>query len=467
MDLNGDRDGGSRKTTADKVSKQGRFNKGSDAKQAIKWAKIWFAKLRGFHGYRDDPFWTFNADEVIGFLRLHRDSGTPAWKRLKIIDALIHYRKEVQNRSADDLIPLRSKMLEIIQVERTRAGQLNGSAIDESRQRIDPNEPDVIQKFRSAVRSTGLAYRTEKAYVRNVLQFMRVCNLKCLADFEEIDNRHVEGFLSELAVDGNVAASTQNVAFHALLKLWQLVLKREMGEVNAIRACKEKPVPTVLVDQEITDILEKLQGVHRVIAKLLYGCGLRISEAMRLRLKDIDFGNGWIQIQRSKGGKSRYVPLPKSVANELRVWVQRREKLHELDTIEGVASVWLPEALSKKYPNAHRELKWQYLFASDRLSIDPRTGDVHRHHIHHETFSRHLRKATLDLGMKKYITTHTFRHCFATHLLQAGTDIRTVQELLGHADVKTTMIYTHCLVDPATRVQSPLDRLKEVAGCAA
>ena len=241
-----------------------------------------------------------------------------------------------------------------------------------------------------------------------------------------------------------------------------------MGEVNAIRACKEKPVPTVLVDDEITAILERLHGVHRVIAKLLYGCGLRISEAMRLRVKDIDFGNGWIQIQRSKGGKSRYVPLPQSVASELQIWMERRQKLHELDTIEGVASVWLPEALSKKYPNAHRELKWQYLFASERLSVDPRTGDVHRHHVHHDTFARQLRSVVTALDLKKYITTHTFRHCFATHLLQAGTDIRTVQELLGHADVKTTMIYTHCLVDPAKRVQSPLDRLASVtAGSAA
>ena len=263
-----------------------------------------------------------------------------------------------------------------------------------------------------------------------------------------------------MAVDGNVAASTQNVAFHALLKLWTLVLKRELGQINAIRAVKDRPVPTVLAAEEVTKVLSNLSNVHRTIAKLLYGCGLRISEAMRLRVKDIDFANGWIDIQRSKGGKSRRVPMPRAVTEELRRWVDSRAVLHRHDVEEGTASVWLPEALSRKYPAAHAELKWQYLFASDRLSRDPRTGKIHRHHLHMETFPRRLRLATREAGIEKYVTSHTFRHTFATHLLQQGTDIRTVQELLGHADVKTTMIYTHCLVSESSRPVSPLDRLE-------
>ena len=171
-----------------------RFRKEADSKQAIKWAKIWFAKLQQFHRQPHDAQWEFLSDQVIAFLRFHRDLGTPAWKRLKIIEALTHYRKEVQGQPAEDLIPLANKMLEIIQIEKGRTDSLASSTIDESRQKIDPNEPDVIQKFRIAVRSTGLAYRTEKTYVRKIYQFMRSCNLKRLDDFKEVDNRHVEGF---------------------------------------------------------------------------------------------------------------------------------------------------------------------------------------------------------------------------------------------------------------------------------
>ena len=220
-------------------------------------------------------------------------------------------------------------------------------------------------------------------------------------------------------------------------------------------------VPTVLSPQEVVQVFDGLRGVYLVIAMLLYGCGMRISEAMRLRMKDIDFDNKRIEIHQSKGDKSRTVPLPEELVAPLKRMMKSREVLHEHDLADGTASVWLPHALSRKYPSAHRELRWQFLFASDRLARDPRTRRLHRHHKRCDTFNSHLRRAVELAGLLKHVTSHTFRHCFATHLLWTGTDIRMIQELLGHEDVKTTMIYTH-VVNQAS-VTSPLDRLNALA----
>ncbi|WP_044254050.1 integron integrase, partial [Rhodopirellula sp. SWK7] len=190
-----------------------------------------------------------------------------------------------------------------------------------------------------------------------------------------------------------------------------------------------------------------------------YGCGMRISEAIRLRVKDIDFANKQIEIRQSKGGKSRLVPMPDDLTEPLRRFVNSRAAQHDQDLADGTASVWLPYALDRKYPKAHRELKWQYLFASHRLSRDPKTGRRHRHHLHMDTFPTHLRRAVESAKLHKHVTSHTFRHCYATHLLWNGTDIRQIQQLLGHRDVKTTEIYTHVRNPNETKVVSPLDRL--------
>ena len=286
--------------------------------------------------------------------------------------------------------------------------------------------------------------------------------LTCLDDFHSITGADVEAHLTDLAVDGNVAASTQNAAFHALLSFFRLVLKRDMGRIEAIRANKGKQIPTVLSADEVIKVLDQLHGLHAVIAKLLYGCGLRISEAIRLRVKDIDFDNKLIEIHQSKGGKSRLVLLPDQLVEPLHRFVNSRQALHSHDLAEGTASVWLPHALSRKYPTAHQEFHWQYLFASDRLSRDPRSGRLHRHHIHEDTFPRHLRRAVEAAEINKLVTSHTFRHCFATHLLWSGSDIRVIQELLGHKDVKTTMIYTHVMNRSGLAVTSPLDRMLEL-----
>ena len=431
------------------------FSKPSNGQQKLKWARIWFKKLVEFHSVEPHMAegWNFSADQVIAYLRYKRDGKTPAWKRLKILEGIMNYRVVVQGCGVDFLIPIRNKMKEIILVERSRVDGESTTPVGA----INPKECDAIQQFRIRMRRFGLKKRTEKSYVGKVKAFMAARGLSCLADFEKITSDDVEAHLTDLAVHGDVSPSTQNAAFHGLLKFFELVLEREMGKIEAIRAKKHKYIPTIMSPEEICSVLAGLTGQHLVIAKLLYGCGMRISEAVRLRVKDLDFANGLIQIHQSKGDRSRYVPMPNELVAPLKRFVESRRALHEHDLAEGIASVWLPHALSVRYPGAHRELRWQYLFASARMSQDPRTGNTHRHHIHFDTFARHLRNAVEAAGILKHISSHTFRHCFATHLLRSGTDIRTIQELLGHQNIATTMIYTH--VVGCEEVVSPLDRL--------
>ncbi len=433
------------------------YCKSSSGEQGLKWARIWFKQFCLFHRRPVDPAKEFTAEEVIAYLRSKRDAGVPAWKRMKVIEGLIVFRQSVQKRDPADLLPLRETMRGIVSIERAKSEGYE--TIDDVVGKIDPKEPDAIQEFRRALRRGGMALRTERTYVGKLKNFMADRGLTCLADFERIGAADVEAHLTDLAVDGNVAPSTQNVSFHSLLKFFTLVLKREMGKIEAIRATKKPMTPTVLGPKEIAGVFEGLSGVHLSIAKLLYGCGMRIIEAIRLRVKDIDFANKQIEIRQSKGGKSRLVPMPDDLIEPLRRFVNSRAAQHDQDSADGTASVWLPYALDRKYPKAHRELKWQYLFASHRLSRDPKTGRRHRHHLHMDTFPKHLRRAVESAGVLKHVTSHTFRHCYATHLLWNGTDIRQIQQLLGHSDVKTTEIYTHVRNPNETKVVSPLDRL--------
>ncbi len=435
------------------------FLKPTQAEQELKWAAIWFKQFSRFHQRGGQTDWDFTPDDVIRYLQSKRDQQMPAWKRMKILNGLLVFRRFTQQREIDPFAFIVAKMKEIIASE--RAKQDGYDSIEDVVGKIDPKEPDAIQQFRRALRKDGMRLQTERSYVGKVKAFMADRGLTCLADFAKIGPADVEAHLTDLAVDGNVAASTQNTAFHGLLKFFTLVLHRDLGRIEAIRAGKGKQIPTVMSTSEVARVFDGLEGIHLTIAYLLYGCGMRISEAIRLRVKDIDFENGWIEIHQAKGGKSRLVPLPTELVEPLRRFVQSRRALHEHDLANGTASVWLPYALHRKYPSAHREFRWQYLFASHRLSRDPRTDDRHRHHIHFETFPRHLKVAVDAAGIDKHVTSHTFRHCFATHLLWSGTDIRVVQELLGHSDVKTTMIYTHVMNRPGVVVVSPLDRLKE------
>lgn len=267
------------------------------------------------------------------------------------------------------------------------------------------------------------------------------------------------GFLTHLAVQANVAASTQNQAFNALIFLYTQVLKQPLEGVDAARTRKEKRIPVVLTREEVKLVLALMEGTPDLVVKLLYGGGLRITEAVRLRVQDIDYGFKQITVRNGKGLSERVTPFPESLAPLLHNHLERVKAIHERDLAEGFGTVYLPNALSRKYPNAEKEWQWQYVFPSNRLSVDPRSGITRRHHIDQSTVNRAIKQAVRKAGIAKKVSAHTFRHSFATHLLQRGTDIRTIQSLLGHKDLETTMIYTHVLKQGGEGVVSPLDDL--------
>ena len=270
----------------------------------------------------------------------------------------------------------------------------------------------------------------------------------------------VEQFLTYLAVNRNVAVSTQNQAMNALVFLYKQVLDKPLEKrVNAVRSDKQAKIPVVLTLDEVKQVLVLLDGVPQLIVKLLYGSGLRISEAVRLRIQDIDFGYKQITVRSGKGNKDRVTTFSESLEVPLKSHLQRVKLIHENDLDAGFGSVYLPHALAKKYPNAESSWNWQYVFPARNRSIDPRSDVEQRHHIDQSVVNKAIKSAVKQLQIAKKISAHTFRHSFATHLLQRGTDIRTIQSLLGHKDLETTMIYTHVLNQGGQGVTSPLDDL--------
>ena len=315
-------------------------------------------------------------------------------------------------------------------------------------------EPKLLDQVQRMMRRKHYSIRTEKSYLQWIKRFILFHNKRHPKDMAEPE---IEAFLTHLAVKENVSASTQNQAFNAILFLYRNVLKQELQGIEAMRAKKPQLVPVVMTQAETNQIIAVLNGTHQLIAKLLYGSGLRLLECLRLRVKDIDFAQNQIIVHSGKGNKDRRTLLPKSLHQPLQEHLVRVKMLHNQDLEKGFGRVYLPYALERKYPNAHQEWIWQYLFPAPQLSKDPRTGVTRRHHLTERSVQKAVRQAVKLVQLNKRVTCHTFRHSFATHLLQAGYDIRTVQELLGHKDVKTTMIYTHILNTGPMAVQSPLD----------
>ncbi len=317
--------------------------------------------------------------------------------------------------------------------------------------------PKLLDQIREVIRRKHYSIRTEKAYVDWAKRFIYFHN-KCHP--KDMGKTEITQFLNYLAVGRKVTASTQNQALSAIVFLYREVLDQDFGWLENLEYAKRpEKLPVVFNKNEVKAVLSSLEGINWIIANVLYGSGLRITECTRLRILDIDFDYKQIIVRDGKGQKDRGTMLPEILIEALRKQMEKVELLHKIDVNEGYGAVYLPFALERKYPNASKEFRWQYLFPAAKRSVDPRSGIIRRHHIGQSQIQRAVRSTVRNLKIKKNGTFHTFRHSFATSLLEAGYDIRTVQELLGHKDVSTTMIYTHVMKKGGKGVQSPADML--------
>jgi integron integrase len=313
----------------------------------------------------------------------------------------------------------------------------------------------LLDKVRETARVKHLSIRTENAYLQWIKRFILFHHKRHPVEMGE---NEIRSFLTYLACDKYVSSSTQNQALNAIIFLYSQVLNKQLGSFGDIpRGQRSIRLPVVFSRSEVRIIINHLHGTSKLVAKLLYGSGLRLLEALRLRVKDVDFGNNFIIVRQGKGDKDRHTPLPAQIIRDLRLQIKKVSILHQQDLAEGYGDAILPDALHEKFKNASHEIGWQYIFPSSQRSIDPRTGAVIRHHIHVTSIQRAVADAVQQAGIQKKGSCHSFRHSFATHLLESGYDIRTVQELLGHSDVRTTMIYTHVLNRKGLTVRSPLD----------
>jgi integron integrase len=316
----------------------------------------------------------------------------------------------------------------------------------------------LMEQVRNTLRVHHYSLRTEHVYLHWIKRFILYHNKRHPRDMGEKD---VSDFLTYLAVRKHVSASTQNQALSALLFLYKRVLMIELDWLDdVVRAKRPKHLPVVLSRQQVTQLLSCISGRKQLLAKLLYGTGMRLMEGVRLRIQDINFEYNMITIRGGKGNKDRTTILPSSLVHALKDQIEYSRTLFQQDRDNNTPGVELPFALERKYPNAGKEWPWQWVFPSEKHSKDPRTGIVRRHHIYEKNLQRNIKESARKLGLSQRVTTHTLRHCFATHLLEDGYDIRTLQDLLGHKDVKTTMIYTHVTKKGATGVRSPIDSLQ-------
>ncbi len=317
----------------------------------------------------------------------------------------------------------------------------------------------LLDEVRDVMRLKHYSIHTERSYcdwIKKFVIFHKMTSRKDLTNGEE----KIERYLTYLAVERNIAPATQNQAMNALVFLYKRVLKVPLNEeINAVRASKKVNIPVVMTREEVRQVVAVMEGVPQLIVKILYGSGLRVMEAVRIRVQDVDYGMKQICVRSGKGAKDRITTFPESIIPLLDNHLAKVKVTHEQDLAQGYGAVYLPYALERKYPNAQREFNWQYIFPSRKLSTDPRGGTTRRHHVDPSVVNKAIKTAVKKVGIKKKISAHTFRHSFATHLLERGIDIRTIQALLGHKDVATTMVYTHVLQQGGHGVLSPLDDL--------
>ncbi len=318
----------------------------------------------------------------------------------------------------------------------------------------ESSKPKLLSEIRNKMRATSYSIKTIKAYIHWIKEYIRFNDT---THPNKLGIEHLEKYLTHLAVERNVSASTQNQALAAILYLYKNIVVKEIGWLDdVIRARRTKRLPVVFTKNEVNEILRNLDGIPYLICSLLYGSGLRLGEALSLRVKDINFEYKQIIVREAKGGKDRITTLPNKIASELKTHLNKVYKLHQKDLKNGMGKTKLPFALAKKYPNANTELGWQYVFPAAKFISEIESGLVFRFHIHESTIQKSIKVALKKANILKHGTSHTFRHSFATHLLENGYDIRSIQELLGHKSVKTTMIYTH-VANMGAGIKSPLD----------
>jgi integron integrase len=399
-----------------------------------------------------------NRETTLRFSRSLLESGAPAWQRWQAVRSLECYRDLILRRSEPDLSEIVAVLAKMGKQERNLDLDVPPTAeeLASIRGKVDPAEPAVIQTMRGDMRVLHYSMATEKAYVRWVKRFMGHVGSTELAQFNE---RDIESFLTILAVDGKVAASTQTQAQSSLLFLYECILGKRIGFLTAVRVKRPETIPVWYSRQEIGRLLDNLTGMHRIMFLLMYGSGLRHKECRRLRIKDVWFDEGRLLVRDGKGQKDRMTFLPKQVVPELQRQIAWATQRHQQDLEKGFDKVYLPFALSRKYPNAGREIGWRWVFPSRQRSQDKRSGNTWRHHIAEAQFANALKVAQKAAGITKNGVPHSLRHSFATHLVEDGTDLPTVQQLMGHQDIETTMKYVHVEVGLDGRLQSPVDRL--------
>lgn len=392
--------------------------------------------------------------DVLTYLDWQAKNGQKEWQVLQSLSAICYLLEFGCGRREFAFPELREKWLTRLGKVQAATAMAVGADVVSS---FGLDEKTVAGRLGRRLRVLHYSRRTEETYTNWWLRFEKFCGQRSV---ETLGPEEVRQFLESLAVEGNVSASTQNQALCALVFVFKEIMQRPLGDLGEIiRAQRPKHLPVVLTEDEVLRVLSQLTGTHRLMGWLLYGGGLRLMECLTLRVKDIDFGRHEITVRDGKGEKDRVTILPDAVESVLKEHLQCVKELHDRDLESGFGAVYLPYALAVKYPNANRSWGWQFAFPAAGFSTDPRSGAVRRHHAHESSVQKAFKGAVQRSGVAKPASSHTLRHSFATHLLERGQDIRTVQELLGHKDVTTTMIYTHVLNRPGLAVRSPLDAL--------
>ena len=425
------------------------------------WFPRWFARYVSYlkvkqhvpDGYFPDI--VIDLPTVVEFSKALLSSGTPAWQRHQAVRAIEAYRRLVLHTASPDLKQIQDKLSQLASRERSGGG-LNDEPIVVGY--IDPSELQIVQDFRRELRLRGKAMRTERSYVKWLRQFLTHFETETAVQLGE---SHIRSFLTSKAVQDNCSPRTQNQAKSALIFLFQEVLGRQLEFIDYLHSEKDPKLPVVLSRLEIRRLATEFTDIRSLMFRLMYGAGLRHVECRRLRVKDLLVNDSTVMVRNGKGNKDRVTVLPESIHGAIIEQMERVRNQHTKDLSEGYGEVYLPYALEKKYPRANRKFTWQWLFPAKGLSQDKRTRLVRRHHVSEAYFSKGFSAALERAGVNRHATPHSLRHSFATHLLEDGQDVRTVQELLGHKDVSTTQIYLHVMNKPGLAVKSPADSIFE------